>query len=491
MDEMLGRDALDQAAALEAGEIGVEELMRATLDRIARLNRQANAIVSLRAADALLAEARAVEAELRAGQRKGWLHGLPVAIKDLADAAGLPTSKGSPVLAGQVAQADSLHVARMKAAGAIVIGKTNTPEFGLGSNTFNPVFGATPNAYDAGRTAGGSSGGAAVALALGMLPVADGSDMMGSLRNPAGWNNVYGLRPSWGRVPDRPEGETFLHPLATNGPMGRSPRDVAALLEVQAGPAPGVPFCLPKAPLLDGIDAPVAGRRIAWAGDWGGAFPFEPGILDLCETALAGFADLGVEVEPVARPFAADALWQSWMDLRAFANASRLAEYYDDPRFRPQLKATALWEIEQGRGLTLAAVELASLIRSQWYARADELFARFDAIALPTAQVWPFPLDREYPTEIAGREMDTYHRWMEVMIPASLIGLPAISVPAGFGAEGLPMGLQLIGRHGDDAGILQLAQAWHRATGWPARRPPPALGEVDARRIPAGAAPST
>jgi amidase len=395
-----------------------------------------------------------------------------VAIKDMADAAGLPTSKGSPMMAGQVAERDALHVARIRQAGAILIGKTNTPEFGLGSNTFNPVFGATPNAYDAGRTCGGSSGGAAVALALRMLPLADGSDVMGSLRNPAGWNNVYGMRPSWGRVPDDPGGETYLHPLGTDGPMARSPRDLAALLEAMAGPEPRVPFCLPKQGFLEGIDSPVAGRRIAWLGDWGGVYPFEPGILELCASALAGFGDLGVTVAALEPPFAATDLWQSWMDLRAFRNASNLGPLYDDPRHRPQLKATLLWEIEQGRALTLEAVERASLIRSRWYARAAELFESFDAVALPTAQVWPFPIDREYPTEIAGRAMDTYHRWMEAMIPASLIGLPAISVPAGFGANGLPMGLQLIGRHGADAELLQLAQAWHHATDWPNRRPP-------------------
>ena len=471
MHEILARDALDQAAALQASEIGAEELMRATLAQIERLNAQANAIVSLRDAEALLAEARAADA----APRKGWMHGLPVAIKDMADVAGLPTSKGSPVLAGQVAERDSLHVARMKAAGAIVIGKTNTPEFGLGSNTFNAVFGATPNAYDAGRTCGGSSGGAAVALALRMLPVADGSDVMGSLRNPAGWNNVYGMRPSWGRVPDDPGGEAYLHPLATDGPMARSPRDLAALLEVMAGPEPRMPFCLPKEGFLDRIDTPVAGRRIAWLGDWGGVYPFEPGILELSETALAGFADLGVNVEALPPSFAAADLWQSWTDLRAFRNASNLGPLYDDPRHRPRLKATLIWEIEQGRALTLDAVKRASLTRSHWYARAAELFETFDALALPTAQVWPFPIDQEYPTEIAGRAMDTYHRWMEAMIPASLIGLPAISVPAGFGENGLPMGLQLIGAHGADAELLQLAEAWHRATDWPNRRPPPDL----------------
>jgi amidase len=418
-----------------------------------------------------MAAARAADA----APRRGWMHGLPVAVKDLANAAGLPTSMGSPLFAGQVAAADDLMVARMRAAGAIFIGKTNTPEFGLGSHTFNPVHGATGNAYDPARSAGGSSGGAAVALACGMLAVADGSDMMGSLRNPAGWNNVYGFRPSWGRVPDGAEGETFLHSLSTSGPMARSPRDLAALLEVQAGPEPRRPFCLPREPFLERISADVTGRRIGWLGDWGGAYAMEPGILALCEAALEDFAALGVTVEALPPHFPAADLWRAWLDLRAFANANRLAPLYDDPAKRAQLKPAAIWEIETGRKLTIEAVQAASLIRSHWYACAAELFDRFDALVLPTAQVWPFDIGIVHPEAIGGRAMDTYHRWMEVVIPASLIGLPALAVPAGFGAEGLPMGMQLIGRHGDDLGLLQLAEAWHRATNWPGRRPPPML----------------
>ncbi|MBN8291721.1 amidase [Rhodobacter sp. NTK016B] len=467
MDDLLDRDALDQSTALSRREVSAEELMRASLARIEARNPRVNAIVSLADPEDLLAQARQADAT----PRKGWMHGLPMAVKDLANVAGLPTSMGSTILAGQVARRDELMVARMRAAGALFIGKTNTPEFGLGSHTFNPVHGATGNAWDPARSAGGSSGGAAVALACRMTSIADGSDMMGSLRNPAGWNNVYGMRPSWGRVPDDAEGDTYLHPLSTNGPMARSPRDLAALLEVQAGPVPERPFCLPRESFLDRIESDLRGRRVGWLGDWSGAYPMEAGVLDTCAAALRVFETLGVTVEAIDAPFDAKALWQSWLHLRAFANADRLGALYGNPAWRKQLKSTAIWEIETGQTLTMAEVKAASLTRSRWYAAAARLFEDFDALILPSAQVWPFDLSLEYPTEIAGCQMDTYHRWMEVVIPASLIGLPALCVPAGFGAAALPMGLQLIGRHGDDLGLLQLAHGWHQAVEWTGRQP--------------------
>ncbi len=467
MDDFLDLGALEQSAALARREVSAEALMRATLARIEARNPRVNAIVSLADPETLLAQARHADTE----PRTGWMHGLPMAVKDLANVAGLPTSMGSTILAGQVARRDDLMVARMRAAGALFIGKTNTPEFGLGSHTFNPVHGPTGNAWDPTRSAGGSSGGAAVALACRMTAIADGSDMMGSLRNPAGWNNVYGMRPSWGRVPDEAEGDTFLHPLATNGPMARNPRDLAALLEVQAGPVAERPFTLPQESFLDRIEADLRGRRVAWLGDWGGAYLMETGVLDTCTAALRVFDTLGVTVEAIDAPFDAGALWQSWLHLRAFANADRLGALYGNPEWRRQLKATAIWEIETGQSLTLAEVKAASLIRSQWYAAAARLFGDFDALILPSAQVWPFDLSLEFPTEIAGRPMDTYHRWMEVVIPASLLGLPALCVPAGFGARDLPMGLQLIGRHGDDLGLLQLAHGWHEAAEWVQRQP--------------------
>ena len=462
MSELLDKDAVEIAALIAGGQLSARELMQATLDRIGHVNPQVNAIVSLRDADELLAESDAADA----GPHRGPLHGLPIAIKDLADARGLPTTQGSPAFAGQIAAADDLMVARMRAAGAIIIGKTNTPEFGLGSHTFNPVFGPTRNPYDLSRSAGGSSGGAAVALATRMLCLADGSDMMGSLRNPAGWANVYGFRPSWGRVPADPEGDMFLHQLSTSGPMARSVRDIAMLLDVQSGPDPRLPLALPAERFAHRIDADVRGRRIAWLGDWGGAFPMEPGVLDTCRAALAVFADMGCVVEEVAAPFDAELMWESWITLRSWAVAAGLGALADNPETRDALKPEALWEIERGRALSGAAVQRASEVRSDWFRAAARLFEACDAFVLPTAQVWPFPVEWRWPQAVAGVQMDTYHRWMQVVVPVSLIGLPCLAVPAGFGAQGLPMGLQIAGRRGDDAGVLQLGQAWHQAAPW-------------------------
>jgi amidase len=469
MPELLDKDAHEVSALIAAGLLSAEALMQATLDRVGAVNPAVNAIVSLRPAADLLAEARAADAV----PARGALHGLPVAVKDLSDVAGLPTSMGSPALAGKVAVADDLIVARMRAAGAIVIGKTNTPEFGMGSHTFNPVFGATRNPYDLTRSAGGSSGGAAAALATGMVAISDGSDMMGSLRNPAGWNNVYGFRPGWGRVPSDPVGDSFLHQLTTAGPMARSPADIAVLLDVLSGPDPRQPHGIPHEMFAGRLDAPLGGRRIGWLGDWGGALPFEDGVLALCETALAGFEAMGCTVEPVAPPFSRDAIWEAWITLRSWSVAADLGALYDDPVIRDTLKPEAIWEIERGLALSAMQVHRASVIRSQWFTGAAHLFDHYDALALPTAQCWPFPVDWRWPDKIAGVAMDTYHRWMEVVVPCSLIGLPCLAVPAGFGAGGLPMGLQLIGRRGDDLELLQLGQGWHRCTDWPNRKPTP------------------
>ena len=475
MDDILTWSAARQVAAIRAGDMTAERLMQATLARVAEVNGRANAIVSLRDGDALVEEARAADARHRVGGASGALHGLPVAIKDLAEAAGLPTSQGSPLFAGQVAARDDPHVARMRAAGAIVIGKTNAPEFGLGSNTYNPVFGTTGNPYDPTRSCGGSSGGAAVALALRMLAIADGSDMMGSLRNPAGWCNVYGMRPSWGLVPGAREGDSFLHQISTDGPMARNPADLALLLGVMAGPDPAQPHGLPM-PDLSGVaraKGALAGARLGWLGDWGGALPFEDGILDLCEAALATLRDLDATVETLPPPFPRDAIWDSWTTLRAWKVAAGLGALADDPGARDRLKAEAQWEIARGRALSAMDVHAASVIRSDWFAAAADLFDRYDALLAPTAQVWPFPLSMAWPDRVDGQAMDSYHRWMEVVVPASLAGLPVVTLPAGFGAGGLPMGLQLIGRRGADAALLRMAQAWHAATGWPDRRPPP------------------
>ena len=471
MSDLLANSALELSAMLARGDVGPTEVMRATLDRIEARNPALNAIVALRDPADLLAEAARAES----APARGWLHGIPIAIKDLADAEGLPTTMGSPVFADQIATRDALFVRRLREAGAIVIGKTNTPEFGLGSHTYNTVHGATANPYDLGRSCGGSSGGAAVALASGMLAVADGSDMMGSLRNPAAWNNVYGMRPTWGLVPSERDGDTFLHMLSTTGPMARNPADLGALLTTMAGPDPMQPHA-PRATALDAIRPAAAGVRIGWLGDWGGALPFEPGILDLCRAALDQIEGLGARIDDVPPPHPREAIWEAWTVLRSWQVGAGLAAIHDDPATRARLKPEALWEIERGLRFSAMDIHRASVLRSRWFEAAARLFETHDALVLPSAQVWPFDLALDWPKEIAGKGMDTYHRWMEVMIAASLLGLPVVNLPIGFGAEGLPMGMQLIGPRGGDRRLLEIAAAWHEATDWPAARPPPSPG---------------
>ncbi|MFC6686584.1 amidase [Jhaorihella thermophila] len=463
-EELTRKSAAELLADLSARQLSAAEMMQATLARIEAVNGAVNAVVALRDPEVLMEEARAADD----GPVRGPLHGLPIAVKDLVNVAGIRSTQGSPILRDFVPGRDDLIAARMRAAGAILIGKTNVPEFGLGSHTFNPVYGATRNPYDPPLSCGGSSGGAAVALATGMVALADGSDMMGSLRNPAAWNNVYGFRPSWGRVPSEPMGDTFLHQLATLGPMARSPEDLGILLDVISGPDPRQPHGIEAAPVAPVRPADLRGRRIGWLGDWGGAFPMEAGILDQCLGALRVMEELGWVVEPVEPPFDAEAMWESWITLRSWSVAAGLAPLADR---RDQLKDSARWELDRGLAMSAMEVHRASVIRSDWFRRAAELFDAFDALVLPAAQVWPFDVDLPWPTEIAGRAMDTYHRWMQVVVPVSLIGLPCLAAPAGFGKNGLPMGVQMFGRRGSDADLLAIGAAWHEATGWPQRRP--------------------
>ncbi|MBS3979100.1 MAG: amidase [Rhodobacteraceae bacterium] len=465
---MLDWSACELSRAIHARKVAPSEVMAAWLAQVAAVNPAVNAIISLRDPDTLLAEARALD-DVSA---TGWLHGIPFAVKDLVATKGLRTTWGSPLFADHVPARDDLVAARLRAAGAVIAAKTNVPEWGQGSHSFNPVFGVTRNPYDLTRSAGGSSGGAAAALATRMAWMADGSDMMGSLRNPAAFCNVYGFRPTWGLVPQDAEGETHLSTLSTEGPMGRSIEDVARLLLVLAGENPEVPFPRAVPDVLSGLDRGMGGMRIGWLGDWGGDYAMEPGILDLCQAALRQMEDLGAAVDPLPPPFPAARLWSAWVTLRAMLNAGGKRALAEDPAKRALTKPETIWEIEQGLGLSAQAVYEASVIRSRWHAHAARMFDRYDAVVLPSAQVWPFPADWRWPEQIAGRKMDSYHRWMEVVIPASLIGLPALSVPVGFGPQGLPMGMQIIGRSGDDAKVLAIGQAWHRATDWPQRRPP-------------------
>jgi len=466
---LLDQSATSLLANLRTGKISALEVMTETLDRIDARNPAVNALVGMADREDLLAQARMKDA----GPVTGPLHGLPLAIKDLVNVKGLTSTQGSPIFKDFVPAKDDALAARLRASGAILIGKTNVPEFGLGSHTFNPVYGRTSNPYNHALTCGGSSGGAGVALALGMVALADGSDMMGSLRNPAAWSNVYGLRPTWGRVPGEPDLDRAMHRLATSGPMARSPADIAVLLDVMSHPDPLRPHARAPEPTAPLTPQSLAGKRLGWLGDWGGAFPLEDGILEHSEAALAVLRDAGATVEALPAPFEFEALWHSWITLRSWQVGAGLVSLRDNASL---MKDSVLWELERAEKMTALQVHDASAARARWAACAADLFQRYDALILPTTQVWPFDINQPWPTEIAGVEMDTYHRWMACVVPVSLIGLPSLSMPAGFGDKGLPLGIQIFGPIGADLSILAMGETYHQATLWPQRRPPPTLG---------------
>lgn len=479
------RSALDLSNAVGRREASCVEVMTDHLDRIDALDPVVNAVVARRPREELLAEAAAADAELAAGRPRGWLHGLPVAVKDLNDAAGLPTSRGF-LPDAPPAITDSVVAARLRAAGAIAVGKTNTPEFGLGSHTYNSVHGTTLNAWDQSRTAGGSSGGAAVAVALRMLPVADGSDFFGSLRNPTGWNDVYGLRPSLGRVP-QVDGESWLSRGGVDGPVARTAADLAALHRTLAGPGPRDPLGLdgPHGSGLAGRLAPGAARpvRVGWLGDLGGYLPVEHEVLEICRRALSSFTDLGAEVVEATLPAhgrfgGPEDLWRTFLPWRHWLAGSALAPTYADPVLRARMKPEARFEVEGLLGdgdrppLSAHAVMVASELRTDLFRAALALFDEVDLLVLPTAQVLPFDAGLDWPREVAGVAMTSYHRWMEVSALGTLLGTPVLAMPAGFARDGLPMGLQVIGRPRADDDLLALAAAWETVTDHHLRRPP-------------------
>jgi amidase len=472
-DEVCLLEASELSRNIRARRLSCREVMTAYLSRIARLNPAINAIVSMQDETRLLREADARDDELAHGNWRGFLHGFPHAVKDMAATAGIRTTMGSPLLANFVPQHDAIFVERLKKAGVVIIGKTNTPEFGLGSQTYNTVFGATRNAYDPTRTAGGSSGGAASALAMRLLPVADGSDMGGSLRNPAAFNNVYGFRPSAGRVPQGPSLDVFIAQLGTDGPMARTVEDLAQLLAVMAGYDARAPLSLAdnSAIFAGDLNADIKGKRIAWLGHWSGHIPLEPGITDLCEAGLRVLQNLGCSIEPVLPDFPPEDIWRTWVTLRQFLVRGALSAFADDPLKSAELKPEVQWEIESSRKLTAHDIYRATARRTAWYKVVLALFDKYDFLALPSAQVFPFAVETHWPTEIAGRTMDTYHRWMEVVVSITLTGCPAISVPVGFNGAGLPMGMQLVGRPRGDLDVLRLAHAYDIATRWPQQRP--------------------
>jgi amidase len=467
------------ADVIRARQASCVEVMTEYLDHIDRFNPRVNAIVALQDRAQLLAQSEERDRQVARGELLGPLHGLPLAVKDLMPVKGIRMTMGSPILKDFVPNADGIMVERLRKAGGVIIGKTNTPEFGLGSHTYNPVYGATRNAYDQSRSAGGSSGGAAVALALRMLPVADGSDFGGSLRNPAGWNNVFGFRTSMGLIPTNAQ-DGWLPSMGVIGPMARSVPDLAMLLSVQAGYDARAPLSTLGAASAfhHRLETDLKGKRIAWSGDFKGCVPFEPGVLEVCSEALKVFESLGCSVEEAQPDYPIDSVWRAWLKLRAWQSGASLFEYYNDPAKRALLKPEAIFEVESALQLTAFDVAAASAVRTAWYQAVRRLFEKYDYFIVPTAQLFPFDLNLDWPQQIAGKPMQTYHEWMQAVILITMSGCPALAVPAGFGRDGLPIGIQIVGPLHAEAACLALADAYDCATRWSSKRLPDLLQDA-------------
>lgn len=461
------QEAVELARMLRGKRVSAREVVTAHLGRIAEVNPRVNAVVTL-CAERALEEAAAADERLASGAAPGPLHGLPVAVKDTHATAGVRTTLGSPVFAHHVPEADDLVVERMRAAGAIVVGKTNVPEFAAGSHTFNPVFGTTRNPYDPSRSAGGSSGGAAAALAAGMHPVADGSDMGGSLRNPASFTNVVGLRPSPGRVPAWPSALPW-ETLSTPGPMGRSVADAALLLSVIAGPDPRAPMALgdPGRVFADPGPAEVRGVRVAAAPDFGGALPVAPEAAAVVTAAARTLEGLGAVVEEEVPDFSgADEVFRTLRAWQFHLAWGRVIEAHPG-----EVKEAVVRNAAAGAALTGEQVGRAKEGLAGLYHRFRRFFERYDLLLLPVSQVPPFDAGAEYPAEVAGRPMGDYLEWMASCYWVSTTGCPALSVPGGFTCEGLPVGVQMVGPHRAERRLLGMAAAFEAATGYRRLRP--------------------
>jgi amidase len=464
-------DATAIAGLLRRREVSAGEVVSAHIARIEAFDPVVNAIVT-RTFDAAMARAAAADEAMAGGRVLGLLHGLPVAHKDLADTEGVRTTYGSPLFATNVPKRDALLVQRMAQAGAISLGKTNVPEFGAGSHTVNAVFGATRNPYHHGRSAGGSSGGAAAALAARFVALADGSDLGGSLRNPASFCNVVGLRTSPGRVPAWPLADV-ADMFGVAGPMGRTVCDAGLLLAVLAGPDPRVPLALDQPPpavsdpalIRALLDRDLKGMRVAWSPDLG--LPVEPDVLAVLAPARQVLADLGCSIVDAAPDLtSADEVFRTF---RAFAFATFRADLLSE---HPDLVGpNVTWNVQQGLKLTTADLSRATVLRAELAERVNTFFADVDVLACPVSQVAPFDVNLDWVHEINGKPLQTYLDWMASCYLISATGLPAISVPAGFTAAGLPVGLQLVGRRRGDWDLLAVAHAFESATGYATRVP--------------------
>ena len=466
-NEICFMSAKEMADRIRKKELSCREVMEAHLAQIDRVNPKVNAIVTRIEPEEALIKADVADRIVARGDELGPLHGLPIAHKDLVPTKGLRTTFGSPIFKDFMPDHDGLIVERLREAGTLLIGKTNTPEFGAGSQTYNEVFGETLNPYDTTRTCGGSSGGAAVSLACGMLPVADGSDMGGSLRNPANFNNIVGFRPSPGRVPQWPT-FTGWSPLAVEGPMARSVEDLALLLSAIAGPDDRSPIALsePGEIFRRSLDRDFKGVRIAWSPDLGGV-PVDTRVADVLKSGIPVFEDLGCVVEEKTPDLTdADMIFKV---LRAWC--FEVSHHETIKSNRRLMKETVIWNIEEGQKLTGPEVGQAEVKKTELYHRVREFMNTYEFLLCPVNQVPPFDVKTRWIDEINGVKMDSYIDWMKTCYFITVTGHPAISVPCGFTPEGLPVGIQIVGRHRDDFGVLQLAHAFEKAGRYGERRP--------------------
>ena len=458
--------ATELARLLSSKKISAREVMNAHLAQIDRVNPKVNAIITLLPEEAIK-QAAAADERLARGESAGPLHGIPVAHKDLVSTKGIRTTSGSPIFKDFIPDEDALIVERLKKAGAITLGKTNTPEFGAGSQTYNSVFGETLNPYDTTKTCGGSSGGAAVALACGMQPIADGSDLGGSLRNPANFCNVVGFRPSPGRVPVWPTLAGW-YPLAVQGPMARTVEDVATMLSVIAGPDPRSPIAIsePGHTFTQSLKRDFKNVSIAWSRDLGG-LPVDPRVTEVIDGQRHVFETLGCDIIDGEPDFSgADEAFIVW---RAWKFELTYGDLIDE--HREQIKETVIWNIEEGKKLSGSQIGKAEIMRTELYHRVREFMQHHEFLILPVNQVPPFDAKQRYITEINGVKMDNYIEWMKSCYYITVTGLPAISVPCGFTSDGLPVGVQIVGRHHDDLGVLQLAYAFEQTTEFWKKKP--------------------
>lgn len=465
-NELVFQTATELIGKIRSREVSVLEVLEAHLKQIQDVNPTVNAFCTLD--DERAREyAKKLDHKLGEGINPGPLYGLPVGIKDLSPTKGIRTTKGSPIYADWIPDYDDLIVERYKKAGAIVIGKTNTPEFGAGSQTFNSVFGTTLNPYDLTKTCGGSSGGSAVSLACGMIPIASGGDLGGSLRNPAAWSNVVGMRTSIGRVPNYPTGLAF-NSFSVAGPMARTVEDLSLQLSVLAGPDPRCPMSLPESgeQFLNPLMKDLRGAKLAWSPDLGG-YPIDPTIVEQLENQIQIFSDMGCKIENASPNLTdADEIFET---IRAYQFAFEHKSHLEN--HRNKLKETVIWNTESGLKLSGTDIAEAENKRGMLHKRIVDFMDDYDFLLCPVTSVWPFSIDQEYISEINGVSLKNYIEWMAPCYAITVTGLPAISIPAGFSKDGLPLGLQIVGKYREDFQVLQIARAFENATKFSSVRP--------------------